>query len=598
MANTVSWKGLYRGGGGGSGASFTRKVIKPNTPMPYKVGAFEKLVIPVMPTKVTLDLSGLKPDDAFQVFDAGRNFEQNPVLIPATTKIEIADAGSDVDPTTQAKTHRDLSLDMVGAGQVWEFVLVQPDEDKPDEFILVASDSPGYLGTVGGGGGSAPAPAPTPGTAVVAETDAIVVYSNIDPGHQDFVAPPGIGGQRDVILINPSKAAYTIWVWPKGTTTPVEMDIVDRPTIEKEFQMRAPFRIGADDPAQSPVDFAIANPRYISDALYMNQATGDLFRWPKEHLISQGSTNYWEKINIGGGGGGGGALKWVFKSFDMQATDKPRIDVKCGEFWRINFATPIIAVGTPQVFLPNLNDPAMKDDDRKPIRILRTGFTPPSIADEEIDASAWVGKDDSNPTTIWGDWDDFDPAKGDTAFFLDTEGEFVELTPVKWDNDIWHWFISIAGYNQQDSQKRDMSKDARDKSVDVRPGETVLVRTANPVTLPFPTEEDPQPITIIFAPLNTGATTPEDGAFINMPVATDADVRTKYFKGYVGAWEGKMHYRETTQIVLEQPGAWIRFEQCGAGEETFWLITGGSRCYPNIPIGALPEEVRKLIPGS
>lgn len=178
MADAVSWKKLYRIAGGGGGAKFNRVVLNATNVDPdkgYLVKAFDRLVVPKSTLAIKIDPSGLKDDEAFQIYDSGRNFDNNPVLVKANPNLTIADAGQD-----GSGANLDLSLDMVGAGQVWEFVY--------SGGVLIASDSPGFTGDGGGGGGSAPANGGGGGAAITVDTSIVENSPNPVSGGAVFTA--------------------------------------------------------------------------------------------------------------------------------------------------------------------------------------------------------------------------------------------------------------------------------------------------------------------------------------------------------------------------------------------------------------------------
>ncbi|MCB0188382.1 MAG: hypothetical protein KDE31_29130, partial [Caldilineaceae bacterium] len=99
----VKWSTLFpKTGGSGRGGAFTGKVFTPAM-SPYSVVAGDRLVVTQTDQPLVIDPSGLKDDEAFQVIDASRNFDKNPVTIKGDKlAIQIVGAGND------------LILDMIG----------------------------------------------------------------------------------------------------------------------------------------------------------------------------------------------------------------------------------------------------------------------------------------------------------------------------------------------------------------------------------------------------------------------------------------------------------------------------------------------------
>ena len=182
----VKWSTLFpKTGGSGRGGAFTGKVFSPSM-SPYKAAAGDRLVIPtpdqIDPSQqLIIDPSGLGTDEAFQVIDASRRFDKRPVTIKGDTlSIQIVGAGSD------------LILDMIGAGNLWEFIV--GDDGNGGKQLLVA-DSPGYTGDLSGGG-SAPA---QPSASGSVSSDGTVYYygGSTNPIMTNFT--PVEGGKQDVI---------------------------------------------------------------------------------------------------------------------------------------------------------------------------------------------------------------------------------------------------------------------------------------------------------------------------------------------------------------------------------------------------------------
>lgn len=131
----IKWSTLFpKTGGSGRGGAFTGKVLTPAL-SPYTVVAGDRLVIPQTDQPLVIDPSALKDDEAFQVIDASRHFDKNPVTIKGDKlAIQIVGQGND------------LILDMIGAGNLWEFIA--------SGGQLLVADSPGYLGELPTGGGA------------------------------------------------------------------------------------------------------------------------------------------------------------------------------------------------------------------------------------------------------------------------------------------------------------------------------------------------------------------------------------------------------------------------------------------------------------
>lgn len=546
MANPVSWKGLYKGSGGGSGASFTRKVIKPNEPMPYKVGSFQKLVIPSMPNKVTLDISGLKPDDAFQVFDAGRSFEQNPVLIQATTAIEIADAGSDKDADGNVVTHRDLSLDMVGAGQVWEFVLVQPDEEKSD-LILVASDSPGYLGAVSGGGGG--------GGGGTGNASGIAILTGDGHPSKALSYPvAGLGGPQPILYIDKSPIAVPgdvptnilrTYVWPANTpdddnshskwqaTQLATLEQINWKTdeIDKDHKLLftgegSPTSLGLGDLIDKP-NPANGKKGYVS-AIYLDTKTpGGTGFWvlvqPNDvdpRVEDPNNKPGW--VNIGGGGGGGGGFN--------------RDD-----------------------FLRNWIDPMMIM--RAPLFV---GQTDPNL-DTSLDVGG--GLDSLYMNTATGQW--FMWPKGNMIVVIDEQGNKSRRPDAQ---NLWKPIGGGGGVNQ-----RDFTATGNNQAITAAPGDLIVVNFTDfandiadfPITLPTPVLGG-KPISVLF----TGglSRTPQNNQAAVM--IRDAEIVITSPVAIIGAWDD--FESGDKSLNLDMAGELIEFSPFTLGDGVAWLITNSN----------------------
>lgn len=309
MSDPVSWKGLYRTSK--SGASFKRVLIKPDTVMPYAVGPFERVVIPKTDQKIVIDLSNIKADDdAFQIYDSGRNFDKNSVLIKASTDLVIADADKDTDGT-----NRDLLLDMVGAGQVWEFVR--------SDGILIASDSPGFTGGVAGGG-SAPAPAPATSGG---SGGTIILTGNGSPQKALTYPLAVLGGPQSVLYIDQSKIMpddmpnniLRTYLWPANTPDDgthnkwqatqlgtLQQMIWETDEIDNDHKL---FFTGEGDPKSKRIADLIEKPSpdkthkgYVYAVYLDTKGTGF---WANVRLSDSDGTDVGEKtdwINIGGSG--------------------------------------------------------------------------------------------------------------------------------------------------------------------------------------------------------------------------------------------------------------------------------------------------------
>lgn len=299
----------------------------------------------------------------------------------------------------------------------------------------------------------------------------------------------------------------------------------------------------------------------------------------------------------------GGAFSWNFVKEKIDVTGGSVLYPRGGWFLRVDFEQ--LAVPDVRVSLPDLNNAGVAQTDFQPIRIMRVGSNPPNR--DDIYKSAALIVEGSNNTTIWGTWDDFDAARGDQEFSLDAPGEYVELTPAKWgkkwgseteddpdSGEIWHWFITGAGYEETDINVVDTDNAALPrndaKELLARPGTTILVRKGEVVKMPFPTTQEPQPITVILYPSSQAEEGPTEYAAFAFPNDDPTNPASGWYKGVVGVWAGKFYFNEknftdaknSPPIRMESRGQWIRFEPCGGGEETFWLITAGSNCYPPV----------------
>jgi hypothetical protein len=188
----VNWSSLFpKSGGSGKGGSFTGKVLAPNQ-SPYKVAAWDRLIIDATSADYVIDPSGLKSDESFQIIDTTRQFDKHPVAIDGSVMtIPVVGAGNT------------LRLNTVGAGELWEFIC--------DGTRLYVSDSPGYIGEGNGTGGGgditidttlADSPDAIANSAVfkAMQTKADLVNGQV-PANQ---LPPQTGGGGTPITVDPS----------------------------------------------------------------------------------------------------------------------------------------------------------------------------------------------------------------------------------------------------------------------------------------------------------------------------------------------------------------------------------------------------------
>lgn len=299
----VKWSTLFpKSGGSGRGGAFTGKVFTPAM-SPYLVSPGDRLVVMKTDQPLVIDPSGIKADGAFQVVDASRNFDKSPVTIKGDkVAIQIVGAGND------------LVLDMIGAGNLWEFIV--GDDGNNGKQLLVA-DSPGYTGYLpGGGGGSAPASGGSVG-------GAMILTGNGTPQKALTYPIPGLGGPQAVLYIDnspikpediPTNILRT-YLWPANTPDDgthnkwqatelgtLQQIIWKTDEIDKDHKL---FFTGEGDPSALRLSDLIETPKPAQgkkgfvNAVYLD-TEGKSF-WA--NVIAADDTSDAQWINIGGGGG-------------------------------------------------------------------------------------------------------------------------------------------------------------------------------------------------------------------------------------------------------------------------------------------------------
>lgn len=516
MADAVKWSTLFpKTGGSGRGGAFTGKVFTPAM-SPYSVVSGDRLVIPKTDQALVIDPSGLEPDDAFQVIDASRNFDKSPVTIKGD-KVSIQIVG----------TGNDLVLDMIGAGNLWEFII--GNDGNGGKQLLVA-DSPGYTGDLPAGGGSTPTPANGGGDnkELAGEVDAL-------------------GKTIDGVA-----RWFTIDKAPTDTTATA---------------------LGAASTADDKVNHG---------TFAVDSTTGNIYYWPAGQTAAQGplgdNNSHWQKVASGGATSGGGKA-FAFKNVEYKVgqpsadNDTLTYTANPGEFIRVAFDNLAINPDPNQsirsqnavILIPNV-DP----NNLLPIRIIRDGYKPAG-PNAFLPATLIVRKADTSAANIYGSnimgtWDGFDPQEDKAVGFeMDDPGEYVELTPVVWDNGkMLVWVITSSAYDELDTDVIETTTD-----VTAHPGQTIIARADLKVTIPDPDLDDPAPITIFHHPMD-GITTP-----------FRIDV---YITSLNGTFRGVEYYMTVkppagqATFALLEPGDWVRLEPFGANDDKFWVITasGGS----------------------
>ena len=563
-AVAVKWSTLFpRTGGSGRGGAFTGKVFTPAM-SPYLVRAGDRLV--VMPTDqaLVIDPSDLGSDDAFQVIDASRTFDKNNVTIKGDkVAIQIVGAGND------------LILDMIGAGNLWEFI-VTGDKPKPNETDtrqLLVADSPGYTGDLSGGGGSAPANGGGPSSEVLN-----VLLKDVSGISRWFMVDKVPNDQEATIL----GAASTT----DGEGHPLE---------------------------------TVVHSTFVVDS-----TTGDIYYWPPNQTASQGefafdpTKSHWVKVSSGGGTVDSKDWKFstelvpgdlnapttdmmykalsekvnlvdgkvdpnqmppignsfVFKQNAIQVpefqTDSVQIsDVAPGDFVRVMFSDEVVDPNIRNsVLIQNavIRIPPIDPNNLLPIRILRDGHKPAG-PNPYLPATMIVRIADNSTSYIAGTWDAFDQ-NTDQAVGLefDDPGEFVELTPMLWGDGSKRWVITSSNYDEVDTDVLETTTDVPA----VRPGQTIIARAELKVTVPEPDLDDPAPIVIFHHPM--------PDATAGFSVRIFADNVSGTFRGrelnMQRAFEPDNHAMKVPTIILVEPGDWVRLEPFGANADKFWVITG------------------------
>ena len=305
-AVAVKWSTLFpRTGGSGRGGAFTGKVFTPAM-SPYLVRSGDRLV--VMPTdqKLEIDPSDLGSDDAFQVVDASRTFDKNNVTIKGDkVAIQIVGAGND------------LILDMIGAGNLWEFIVTgdKPKAGETDTRQLLVADSPGYTGDLSGGG-SAPS---QPSASGSVSSDGTVYYygGGTNPIITNFI--PAEGGKQDVIYYlydegkdtdgKPYKSSV-VYIWKKGV--PVTdlanrwktIDLLNDEDLSRINREHVPLYVGHGKPTETTGLLDDLNLNYASH--YLDLDNGEWWIWPANSEVGADTVekNLWQLVKGSGWGGG------------------------------------------------------------------------------------------------------------------------------------------------------------------------------------------------------------------------------------------------------------------------------------------------------